>query len=436
MFLPPPNDAKIASTPVPKTRAPSLIAEALRALAERNRAMGHVRPIRLYPRRNCIEVVAFSSLNRQDMAGRGAGEHIVLIENLKIGRIAIHEVFQRENDRKTVAPVYAVQLESWPDEAMTTFKERVTEALSAQAKSIEMQIIDGGPSSHVANAENLIKADDARFLQLSSTTADRLVNAQLHRNIPGGMLIVFDGTVGPREHAFLGAIKAETQSGFRRHEDEKKRVITEFLNNVFLTPATRLFKIAMFVLEERTKRLPDGWRSFVFDSNISQSHRESAAQYFYEAFLGCVLPEDGAYETTRFFDLTKEFVRKTTLSGPIKRKIVDALITFVQADNAKTFTANEFAERHLPVDLRDAFGDFVDAKQFPMRAVIRDTSQMGTRLKRRRFKFGSDIEFSTTPEALNDQTVILKFGKAKDFGGEGAEPWTQITIKQPMTDER
>jgi hypothetical protein len=40
MFLPPPTDPKPAGAPVPKTRAPSLIAEALRALAERNRAMG------------------------------------------------------------------------------------------------------------------------------------------------------------------------------------------------------------------------------------------------------------------------------------------------------------------------------------------------------------------------------------------------------------
>jgi hypothetical protein len=40
MSLPLPTDTRPAGTPVPKTRAHSLIAEALRALAERNRAMG------------------------------------------------------------------------------------------------------------------------------------------------------------------------------------------------------------------------------------------------------------------------------------------------------------------------------------------------------------------------------------------------------------
>lgn len=360
----------------------------------------------------------------------------MIIENLKIGRIAIHEVFQREDDRKAALPVYADQLERWPTEAVEAFKTRITEALSAQAKSIEMQIVEVDASSHLKNASDLINADDQHFLRESRSTADRLVRAQLHRNIPGGILVVFDGTVGALNFPFLGAIKAETQSGFRRHEDEKKKIITEFLNNVFLTPATRLFKIAVFVLEENGKKPPVGWRAFVFDSNISQSHRESAAQYFYEAFLGCVLPEDGAYETSRFFDLTKDFVRKADLTGEVKRKLVDSLITFVQADNAKTFTADEFAQTYLPVHLRDAFGNYVDAKQFPMRAVVRDTSQMGNKLKRRRFRFGSDIEFSTTPEALNDKTVVLKTGKATDFGGAGKDIWTQITIKQPMTDER
>jgi hypothetical protein len=116
--------------------------------------------------------------------------------------------------------------------------------------------------------------------------------------------------------------------------------------------------------------------------------------------------------------------------------MVDALITFVQAETAKTFTAHEFAEKYLPIDLRDPFNSFVEAKQFPMRAVVRDISQMGPKLKRRRFRFGADIELSTTPEALNSKTVILKTGRARDFGGEGTEPWTQITIKKPMTDER
>jgi hypothetical protein len=361
----------------------------------------------------------------------------VLFENLKVSRIAIHEVFQREDDRKVVPPIYAEALETWPADAITAFRARITEALSAQAKSIELQIVQCDERSHVANARDLIAApDDQTFLSNSCKTTDRLVAAQLNRNIPGGVLIVFDGTAGASDYPFLGAIKAETQSGFRRLADAKKKLVTEFLNNVFLTPATRLYKVSMFVCEASRPKLPDGWRAFVFDNNILPTKRESAAQYFYEAFLGCVLPEDGAYETSRFFDLTKEFVRKTDLSAAVKRKLVDALITFVQSETSPTFTANEYAERYLPLNLRDPFGKFIDAKQFPARAVVRDVSQMGQKLKRRRFQFGVGIEFTASLEALNNQTVVIDSGRASKFGGDGKDPWTQITIKQPMTDER
>lgn len=360
----------------------------------------------------------------------------MIIENLQVSRIAIHEVFQREDDRKVVAPVYASQLENLSENAIAAFKSRVTEALSAQAKSLEMEIVNFDAFSHVAHCEYFVSANDKDFLMRSRSVADGLVKAQLHRNIPGGMLIVFDGTVGAQNFAYTGIIKAETQSGFRRHEETKNKIITEFLDNVFLTPATRLYKIALFIQSDKAKELPKGWQAFVFDSNISQSHREAAAQYFYEGFLGCVLPQDGAYETSRFFDITKDFVGRSNLSGPVKRKIVDALITFVQADTAKTFTADEFSQRHLPVDMRDSFNNFVEAKKFPMRAVVRDTSQMATKLKRRRFKFGSDIELSVSPEALNNKTVILKMGKSTEFGGDGKEFWTQVTIKQQMTEER
>jgi hypothetical protein len=65
--------------------------------------------------------------------------------------------------------------------------------------------------------------------------------------------------------------------------------------------------------EDRKKAAPDGRRAFVFDSNISPSDREAAAAYFYEGFLGCAFPSDGPYETAKFFDLTREFVRKSEL---------------------------------------------------------------------------------------------------------------------------
>lgn len=193
---------------------------------------------------------------------------------------------------------------------------------------------------------------------------------------------------------------------------------------------------SIFVQVDGRKKLPDGWRALVFDSNISQSHRESAAQYFYEGFLGCVLPEDGAYETARFFELTKEFVRKSDLAVDKKRDLIDALFTFAKTEKAKTFTSEEFGEKYFPTEMQDSFADFLEGRRFPARAVVRDTAIVASKLRRRRFRFGSDIEFSVTPDALDRKLATIQAMPANKLGGEGKEIWTQITIKQSMTDER
>ena len=90
----------------------------------------------------------------------------MLIENLKIGRIPRS---MKSSSGRTIAegiaPVYADQLESWSEYVI--LKERVTEALSAQAKSIELQIVKCDETSHIANARDLIDSKDDRFLALS-----------------------------------------------------------------------------------------------------------------------------------------------------------------------------------------------------------------------------------------------------------------------------
>ncbi|QPB21763.1 nucleoid-associated protein [Rhizobium sp. 007] len=225
------------------------------------------------------------------------------LENLKINRVVMHEVLKRDDDRQPKDPVYGEALEDLEAAAKGAFTLRVTEALSTQSKSIEMHISDFSASSMVDIAGRLIDLDDTDFLEVSKEIAVRLASAQKARSIPGGVVIAFDGSFGVPERKFLGVIKAETQSGFRRSKNAEK-ILTEFLDNIFLTPATRLYKIGFLVQEPKD----DGfyWRAIIFDSNISSSHRETAAQYFYESFFGCLFPANGAYETSRFYDLTKE----------------------------------------------------------------------------------------------------------------------------------
>ncbi len=358
----------------------------------------------------------------------------MLFENLKVNRVVVHEVFRRNADKSIRPPVLADGLENLSAEALEAFRQRMTDALSGQSQSLQMRIAKCAAGSLLEATESIVAASDQDFLAGSKAITTKLAEAQLSLRIPGGMVVVFDGSVGAPAVPFVGVIKAETQAGFRRSAGDGAKSVVEFLQDIFLTPATRLYKIGLMLFDDTTKPKPDGRRAFVFDSNISASNREAAAAYFYDGFLGCALPSDGPYETAKFFDLTKEFIRKSDLEPEKKRDIIDSLYVFVRDEQDPTFTADQFGNRYLPDKLQDEFAGFLDARKFTPNAVVRDTSQMGTRLRRRRLKFGGDIDRSASPEALKDKVKIDAI-TAGDRAAPG-ESWTRITIRERLTGEQ
>ncbi|RWO19530.1 nucleoid-associated protein [Mesorhizobium sp.] len=357
----------------------------------------------------------------------------MLFENLKVNRVAVHEVFRRNDDKSIQPPAYANNLEVLSAEAMGAFRLRMTDALSGQSQSLQMRIVRFGAGTFLETAEELVGSSDATFLLGSKEIATKLAESQLARRIPGGMVIVFEGTAGAASVPFVGVIKAEIQQGFRRSIAGTNAVV-EFLNNIFLTPATRLYKIGVMAFDNTTKPRPEGRRAFIFDSNISASNREAAATYFYDGFLGCALPSDGPYETMKFFDLTKEFIRASDLQPEKKRDMVDSLYVFVRDEQDPTFTADQFGNRFLPQELKDPYAAFMNTRKFTPNAVVRDTSQMGNRLRRRRLKFGGDIELSASPEAL--KTKVQMEAIPADGAPGDSDGWTRIIIRERLTGEQ
>lgn len=146
------------------------------------------------------------------------------------------------------------------------------------------------------------------------------------------------------------------------------------------------------------------------------------------------MPNDGASETVRFFDLTKEFVFKCNIETEQKRAILDSLHVFVRDEREPTFTADQFGSRYLPAELQDGYANFLESKKFTSNAVVRDISQMGNRLRRRRLKFGGDIELLVSPEALADKVEITSI-PAEDNENKD-EKWTRIIIHNQLTGEK
>jgi hypothetical protein len=76
---------------------------------------------------------------------------------------------------------------------MDSFRERVVDALGTQ--SMEMEIAEAQAGSAVEISSSLLGKPDRAFVTDSRQFADRLANVQVQRNLPGGMLVMFTGTV-------------------------------------------------------------------------------------------------------------------------------------------------------------------------------------------------------------------------------------------------
>ena len=292
-----------------------------------------------------------------------------------------------------------------------------------------MQIGDGGADSACSIASELVAAgSDDDFVTKSKRFADRLVSAQLYRTIPGGIVVVFSGTVGAASLPYAAVLKAETQAGFQK-EIADGRLSMTFVQELFLTPATRLYKIGMFVREAAAREaLPAGWAATVYDSQMSATKRDGAAQYFYENFLGCSIPENSARLVRTFFESTRQFIRDLDLPAESRADMLTSLYTYLKVDQTPTVEVAAFSNSYIPADHRDNYRAFMQGVGLPMTAIAKDISEIGNALRQRKFVFPNNIKLTAPPEAFHDMITI------EAVPPDGADPraearWTRITIR-------
>jgi hypothetical protein len=312
---------------------------------------------------------------------------------------------------------------------MDAFRARVVDAMGNNSRSMEMDIVDVQPGSAVEIAASLLN-QPATFINDSQRLPIKLANAQVAKNLPGGVVVVFSGTVGAMSSPYVGVIKAETQSGFQRQADA-----VNFFSDLFLTPAIKLYKIGMFVREGAAGlTLPEGWRAHVYDSEMSIGNREGAARYFFGTFLGCEIPVNSAALTKAFFEHTKDFIASMPVTPEKKNDLLTSLYTYLKVDTTPTITVNDFSTTFIPVDARDGYQKFMSDKKVPLTAIQKDIAALGTSLRLRKVGFRNNIKLTAPPEVFKEMFEI------KTIPHDGAKPgqpshWTIITIKDQISEQ-
>jgi hypothetical protein len=288
--------------------------------------------------------------------------------NLKIERVILHEIFKRNNNGDRIAPECGDEIEELDGEAITALKDRVISAMTSSTRCVEMSIINSTPESMASRASALIDSDLPLYIENSKEVAEKLAHDQKARNLPGGVLVVFSGTVGAPGRRILGVIKAEVYNGFMRDKTgHSAKPKMKFLKSLMLTAQTKLYKVGLFCepLAGSSGDFPKGWEAFIYDDTLTIANRYGAAKYFYDGFLGLGFPESSARFTKQFHDLTKTFIH--AMDKPEEEKIVlhNALVTYLKADQTPTVGIASFGDAYFgEKEIQDAYREFMIGKGF------------------------------------------------------------------------
>lgn len=361
--------------------------------------------------------------------------------NLVIQRTIIHEVFKRTDTHTPVDPSYGTQVVQLDADARDALQQRITDALGHASHGLEMSIRKTSAESIWAKMKQIVDAanSETTFITASQSIAASLSDAQVNRTIPGGIVVVIYGLVGHPGIPFTCVIKAEPHAGFTRKVGDTGVLMLEFLKDLILTPQAKLYKIGAFVRKsanEATAENPSGgWRAFIFDDLITAGNRQSAAQYFYDTFLGLAFPSNSAWQTKQFHTLTKEFIRSANVTEETKSDLLGALTTYLKADQGGTIQVNQFATTYMnAAELRDAYATYMQSKDFPVSAIQKDISEVKGSLRDRKITFSNNIRLTGPVEQFQDRVRMRTIDG--DAGENGEIPkWTEIIVRDRIRDQ-
>jgi hypothetical protein len=331
-------------------------------------------------------------------------------DNLTFNRIILHNVY-KPNAEGRVAPFPSHALTQLDERGLGKLEERISSVLGNGSHSLQMDIAQDGQASCFNCTTMLLDSSDENYIVNSIEVAELHTNAHTNRNWPGGTLVIIEGTVGASNRRCLFIIKAEQQAGFveKEHGD---RVIMEYLENLILTPQARLYKVGVFVEIGNGSigddiRNTDDFEAYVFDSNIKAKDDRLAARYFYSNFLGLTIPENSEQRTRDFFEYSKEFINTADITTETKVDLQQALHTYLKTDQSNTIQCSGFAEQFMNEDARDDYTSYMENKNFPTTAIVKDTSLIRRKLKHRKMNFSTSVKLTAPADTFNEMVQVI-----------------------------
>lgn len=334
------------------------------------------------------------------------------LENFLITRLVIHEIYKRDVGG-SVPPTLNTELTHLDERGIAELQTRIVEAVGHGSHSIVMDIVQTAESSVYSNIAPFLNEEktESDFIAMSHRLINRLVQCQTSQIIPGGVVLIFEGTTGPTARKYVGIIKADKLTGFAVTTSQQATIMA-FLSNLLLTPQQKLYKVAIAVRNSdgvRGSYAPDDVSVAVFDSNNNKASSNAAASYFYDAFLGCAFQRNNDVLTRDFFNYTKEFItKKADFSGQEKIEAMSALYVYMKVRTDNSLNIGDFAQTYFSSSVqRDSYKTYMAARKVPATDIVRDLSMIASKLKKRRIKFTNSVDIYAPVDNFVENVTII-----------------------------
>lgn len=232
-------------------------------------------------------------------------------------------------------------------------------------------------------------------------------------NASAGMLMVAQCLVFDRPALLI--VKFEQEKGLRaepRVENGRTVFDMQFLNDLFLTNKSRVFKVGLFILTDPPAEELVGWAA------DKQNTGGKVATYFLDSYLGCQHLEDPEELTRRFYDESLIWINKHVDMPSRRSRYVIAVMAEMQSER-DSVAVDQFAEAHFdPIDDADRYEQFLRSKGVP-RFFRKATARVQSRLEQMQISFSNGIVVVFPVSALEDGSVEIE---------ELSETRSQVTL--------
>lgn len=328
---------------------------------------------------------------------------MVELRNLKINKVAFHQIFKRVQKDEIVDPYYSDSCEMLDDQIKNTLNNRIIKAFGNDSHCLKMDIADTGEESvyHKICQYWNSETNEQMFLSLSKNLTESLAIAQDTKQYTGGIVIVIEGTVSRNDNRYICIIKADIHDGMNIKDVNGIKEL-DYIDNLLLTPAQKMQKIGLFIDKStRANRIdPNELDAYIYDINTDRNSTLKKAEYFYNRFLGLKMSSNNDVLTNNFYRLTRDFINEQErLPSSVKTRLQTQLINYMNYTGNIVLNIGEFSEDNFAEGtMRDDYIRFMSSNSMPEHSITKDMSLV--KINKRSLEFENKIKLQAPTEAF------------------------------------